>query len=164
MYPDNCQFIPTSAPIRFMAARKPLTGRTFNCTSNTSTKMLSEATTDSTTDTVGGEVSMGSSFSVFSFGFNLTYNQNWLKSRTVTVSRTITLNAKEVGWYDRGPALQKVTGKFVYKQTKPIEGAHFWIVGNVTVTGPDPANEEGDVIEQSRPMTAAEVTSHCVAL
>lgn len=159
--PDSCEFVPNAPPTAFIGAQKQLTGRTFNCTSETSTKTLTDTATDTTTDNVGGEVTTGASFEIFSATFKLSYNKSWQKTRTITISRQISLKAGEVGWFDRGPALQKVTGTFVYKQAKPIDGAHFWFAEDVTVTGPDPDGGDGDIVEQSRAMTTAEMNATC---
>lgn len=159
--PDSCGFVPNGAPTAFTGERSQLTGRTFNCTSEVSTKTLTDSATDGTTDNVGGEVTAGASFEIFSASFTASYNKSWQKSRTVTISRQISLKPGEVGWFDRGPALQRITGKFVFKQAKPIDGAHFWFAENITITGPNPQGGDGDIIEQSRPMTAAEKKKNC---
>ncbi|WNV87895.1 hypothetical protein [Umezawaea sp. Da 62-37] len=157
----SCGFVPDGAPTTLTGEKKQLTGRTFNCTSEVSTKTLTDSATDGTTDNVGGEVTTGASFEVFSATFKLSYSKTWQKTRTVTISRQINLKPGEVGWFDRGPALQKITGKFVYQQAKPIDGAHFWFAENVTITGPNPEGGDGDIVEQSRPMTSAEKQNNC---
>lgn len=157
----NCTFVPDSAPVRFIGEKKQLTGRTSNCTSENSSTTLTDATTDSTSDNVGGSVTAGASFEIFEVGFTASYNKTWQQSRTVTIARGFNLKPGEIGWFERGAALQKVTGKFVFRQAKPVEGAHFWFAEDVTITGPDPEGGDGDIIAKSRPMTDTELRTHC---
>jgi hypothetical protein len=158
---DNCSFLPTGQPVKLTGAKTQLSGRTFNCTSENSDKTLTDTATDTTTDSLGGEISGGISYGIFSAGFKITYKKDWTKTRTVSVARKIVLKPKEVGWFERGAPLQKVTGKFVYRQAKPVEAAHFWFVDTITITGPDPDRTEGDIIERSRPMTDTELKNNC---
>jgi hypothetical protein len=160
----NCFFVPDGKPVPLYGERVMLTGRTSNCTSSAYQVQMTDETTDTTTDNVGGEVSVSTNlFNLFDVSLKANYSHTWQKSRKVSIARTITLRVNEIAWFERAAPLLKVTGKYVYRRAEPMnDGEHFFFADNIAVTGPDPSKPgDGDVIAQARKMTAQEM-NQCV--
>jgi hypothetical protein len=134
----------------------------YNCTPDSQDHTLTWTDTTSSTVGTGGDLTLKGGFlTVFEAAVRTTFSYSWTQSKTYSESYKMSLRPHWVGWTERAPALDKVTGRLDVRYWGKVAGKREWSVPDLAVSGPS-REGRGTVFQQARPMTAAEKASRCI--
>ena len=157
---DFCEFTITSQR-EILGRSEQVSDRVLNCSPSEQSYEQDWAETTGSKVSVSLEIGGEYGFTkVFSMSFKVTTGYEWEKSKTVTSKAPIKVASGSVGWLERAPSMNEVTGDYELHYGSRKSGHYYWYVRNVTFTVPT-KDAKGNLIQQVRPMTGDE-RSTCV--
>ncbi|WP_017627837.1 hypothetical protein [Nocardiopsis chromatogenes] len=152
---DACVFHPDGRPEYFAGPADQVGRAVYNCTGREQRFEVSWSDTTTETNSVG--VSMGVEYGyaeVFRATFKATYGHEWSSSHTESQTTYVFTGPYEVGWVERAPRMEQVSGTYELRFPDRYYGHYIWYVP-FEATGPAPGGE-GAIAQQTRPMTQTE--------
>jgi hypothetical protein len=146
----TCQFDAKSQEKRLGPA-KQMGSRTGNLSSSETTKSVSVTDSWSSSDTLGGSVSLTVPIGPVQLTLEATYNHTWTQTYSFEETVAVTIKPYEWGWVEQRAPYVRHTGTFVVTY-----GNTTWYITDVAIDSPD-ATGKPVTLAVTAPMTPQEI-------
>ncbi|GAA3726546.1 hypothetical protein [Salinactinospora qingdaonensis] len=153
---DTCVFHPDGPPQYYTGPARQVGDSVYNCTNGVQRFNVSWSDTTSQSNSVGIAMTTEAGFGeAFAVSYEQSYEHTWKTSHTESQTTYVDTGPYQVGWVERQPRMERVSGTYEMHFGDPYYGHYIWYVP-FEARGPASDGASEAIVQHNRDMTDAE--------